>query len=156
MSTTAFFNKDSNPHQNKIELPPLPDWCRSQRDPQRNESRVRAATREAVIRLRVGLYRLGLLREFLLEIRSLLYRISILCKRRYDLFGLNVGPIHEIHSGYANWNTRTHACTVDMQNFLASRPWSTTIDLELYRDAWAQGEKWGACNFRKQDMETGS
>ncbi len=152
MSSLGHINRDSNPHQSKTEEFPPSYWYRSERVRQRNESHGRSFLLEGVHHLRLGLHRFALLRGFLLELRSFLYRIALRCKRRYDLYGLDVGPLQQTEAGHLRWNTRTRACSEDIKSFAASRPWATMIDLEVYRDAWARGAGWAessSCKLEK-------
>jgi hypothetical protein len=94
--------------------------------------------------LQLGLRWMPLAHGFLLELRSLAYRMRLRHTRRYDVYGLDLGPCHQPgSSGHLEMNTRTLACIADIENFLSVRPWATTVDLEVYRDAWVKGAEWG-------------
>jgi len=77
---------------------------------------------------------------FLLELRSLCYRMARL--RQTDLYrtGLGIGPAFDpTRNGSFQECTRTHACTRDMQNFYATRPGVTIFDIELFLAGWKAG-----------------
>jgi len=91
---------------------------------------------------------------FAVELRSFLRRISLRSERRYDLYGIDLGPFHErAPDGHLRWNTRIHACTQDIESFVDARPWATKVDVETYRDAWARGAEWAESNSRKSELE---
>jgi hypothetical protein len=106
--------------------------------------------------LTTGLHHFALLRGFLEEFRSLVPRMVLQYKRRYDLYGLALGSFHEMTpEGHLRWNRRTHACSADIESFVASHPWATMIDREFYRDAWARGAEWGThnpCSSRQDNL----
>ena len=82
------------------------------------------------------------------ELRSLIRRIQFRSKRRYHVFGLDLGPFHQTASdGHLELNTRTRACTRDIESFVAARPWATMVDVEMYREAWVRGAAWGESNL---------
>jgi hypothetical protein len=143
---------DSNRYQSKIEEHSLPSWLLPRDDQQGNESHGQSFVKEVASHLRVGLHRLPLLRVFLVELRSLVYRIALQYKRRYDLYGLPVGPVHQKIQGHLHWNIRTRACTLDMKSFAEGRLWATMIDWEVFRDAWARGAEWGEHNSYKPEQ----
>jgi len=144
----------SNRHQS--ETVERPYWLPLEGDQQGSESYRHVFVQAIANRLRSGLRRFPLLRVFLLELRSLVYRIGLQYKRRYDLYGLDLGPLHEtLSDGHLRWNTRTRACSLDMQSFEASRPWATMLDWEVYQDAWVKGAEWGennSCNSRQDKV----
>jgi hypothetical protein len=97
--------------------------------------------------LRRGLRRIPLVYGFALELRSLLHRMGIRYKRRYEVYGLDLGQLHRITpDGHLALNIRTRACTRDIENFLERHPWATMVDLEMYRDAWLAGAVWAESN----------
>jgi hypothetical protein len=84
-----------------------------------------------------------LLRELLQELRSLFARIRIVCKRRPYL--VRFGPAIEVlPTGHQQPCRRTHACIKDRENFFASRPWATLVDVETFVMAWNKGVEWHA------------
>ncbi len=158
MSSPVFPNTRSNLHQSKIEEPRHDYELADGR--QYNKSHAHLFVEEVSVLLRSGLRRFPLLRVSLLELRSLVYRIALQCKRRYDLYALDVGPAHQltIH-GHLSRNTRTRACSESIENFLAGRLWATMVDLEMYRDAWVSGANWAESNIcsaghQKSALET--
>lgn len=85
--------------------------------------------------------------RLLLDLRNLVGRISHRRKRRYHVYGLLLGPLHQVGpAGHPEMNTRTRSCTNDIENFVDAHPWATMVDLETYRDAWARGAEWAARN----------
>jgi len=146
-------NTDSNPHQGKpVDFHDL-YWSRSNDLHLGTEVRELSRRKQVQRILNGSLHRVPLLRVFSLELRSFVYRMGLQYKRRFDLFGLDVGPLHQNEAGHPRWNTRTRGCTLDMKSFLASRPWATMIDLEVYRDAWGRGAEWGEHSSCKQEKE---
>jgi hypothetical protein len=120
---------------------------RSGNDRSDTEHRVPSISEELSWPLHQCLKRWAAVYGFALELRSFLHRISLRGERRYDLYGLDLGPFHEAApDGRLRWNTRTHACTRDIENFVERRPWATMVDLEIYRDAWASGAEWADSN----------
>jgi hypothetical protein len=89
---------------------------------------------------RLRIHRVVWLYGFLLECRSLCYRMARL--RQTDLYrtGLDIGPAFDpTENGSSQECTRTHACTRDMQNFYAKRPGATIFDIELFLAGWKAG-----------------
>ncbi len=81
------------------------------------------------------------------EIRSLGWRIRFRLRQRYHAKGLDLGAYHQVGTdGHLEVNTRTRVCTQDIENFVAAHPWATIVDVEMYRDAWAQGAAWAESN----------
>lgn len=90
------------------------------------------------------------------EIRSLGGRIRFRLKQRYHVRGLDLGAYHQVgDDGRLRVNTRTHACTQDIENFAAAHPWATIVELEMYRDAWARGATWAESNSGSCKREPG-
>jgi hypothetical protein len=150
-NTAVVSNTESNPHQSEPASFHDLYWGQSSDLHLDRKCHERSLAKSVWNFLRISLYRVPLLRGFLLELRSLVYRMALRCKRRYDLYGLDVGPLHQIEAGHLRWNTRTRACTSDMKSFEESRPWATMIDLEVYRDAWGRGAEWGEHSSCKQE-----
>jgi hypothetical protein len=93
------------------------------------------------------LRRVPLVYGFLIELRSLAHRMALRCKRRYELYGLEFGPFHQVGAdGVLELHTRTHACIGDIEKFVAAYPWATMVDAEMYRDAWERGATWAESN----------
>lgn len=116
---------------------------RSEYDPLRTVHQLPSLLRELPEPLHWGLRRFPLFYGFLLECRNFLQRMVLRYKRRYDLYGIDLGSWHQVGpDGHLEPNTRTHACSADIENFVASHPWATMVDVELYRDAWVAGVKW--------------
>jgi hypothetical protein len=152
VSSTINPNRASNLHQS--ETVERPYWLPPEDDQQDNESSRHVFSQAVASLLRSLLRPFPLLRVFLLELRSLVYRIGLQYKRRYDLYGLDGGPLHEkTSSGHLRWNIRTRACSEDMQSFESSRPWATMLDWEVYRDAWVKGAEWAESNFCKSGQD---
>lgn len=86
----------------------------------------------------------ALLRGFLSDLRTALYRIG----RRVDtlpaLYTLDAGPCYE-HDATGNFqpNTRTLGCISDMQHSESLFPTATDFDWEMFRIGWNMGAKWG-------------
>lgn len=94
--------------------------------------------------------------ELLIESRSLVYRMALRRKRRYGFYGIHLGPAHqESTNGGIEENIHTHACIQGIKKLVAQRHWATAVDVELYRDAWAEGALWGESNpgFYRQYMK---
>ncbi len=147
----------ANPRQSRHRSYP-DDKSHSRDDLRRKESRGRLIVQEVGALLRLGLRRMPLVYGFALELRSLLHRMRIRCKRRYDVYGLDLGPFHQTSiDGHLEVNTRTRACTQDTENFADRHPWATILDLEMYRDAWLAGAAWAESNSDscKRAPETG-
>jgi hypothetical protein len=102
-----------------------------------------------------GRLSVALLRSLLSEIYSLAHRMALQWRRCRNPYIVIVGPLLErTTTGDLRMNTRTHACRSDIESFAASRRWATTIDLEIYRDAWVKGSEWGENNSRMIERES--
>ena len=89
-----------------------------------------------------------------MELRSLLYRMKVLRKRRYYIYGLDLGPyIQQTPDGPRNLYTRTRACIDSIENFVEGHPWATMVDIEIYRDAWVAGAEWSICTQDSYKLE---
>jgi hypothetical protein len=89
--------------------------------------------------------------ECLPEIRSFVHRIWFVYKHRPDLHGVDLGQFFEKTScGIYRVNRRTHACSEDIERFLAARPWLTAIDVLLLAEAWSWGVEWCARNHSER------
>ncbi len=150
----SFPTASPNLHQNKLSRP-----LHSEANPSRS-GLLRSQVSERLKALRVGnflwqgLSHMPLACEFLLELRSLAYRMRLQYKRHYRVYGIDLGPCHQMKpSGHPELNMRTLGCIADIENFGSARPWATTIDLEVYRDAWAKGAEWVANNSCKSMQE---
>jgi hypothetical protein len=98
--------------------------------------------------------RMPSLHEFLPELRSFVHRMELHRTRRYNLFGVDLGPSNLIAAdGHLEGNTRTLACSADIESFLAGHPWATMVDSEVYRDAWVKGAEWALRTSCKRDKE---
>jgi hypothetical protein len=84
-----------------------------------------------------------LLQGFLLEFRSLVHRMKLRRKTPLDADSLVFGPYFEKSlDGYSGVCRRTLACMRDTERFVTNRPWVTTIDAQMFVDAWEQGAGW--------------
>jgi hypothetical protein len=136
--------KEANPRLGEPVAYPPAHESPSECVPAGKQSYAQTLAKEALRPLREYLCWFPLVYGFLLEFRSLLHRMALRRERRYDLYGLDVGPCHQIGTdGRLRLNTRTRACNSDIESLAAGRPWATIIDLELYRDAWVKGAEWG-------------
>jgi hypothetical protein len=89
------------------------------------------------------------------EIRSLVRRIELLRKRRYDLRGVDLGEFFEKTSGGTyQANRHTHSCSVDIERLSASRPWLTAIDVALAAEAWSMGVEWCSHTHTQPSVQT--
>ena len=107
--------------------------------------------------LRTGLRRMPLLYGFLLESRSLVYRMKLRRKRRYNVYGLVLGPCLQLTptEGLC-MNMRSLACISDIESFLSERPWATIVDQEVYQDAWVKGAEWAESKTGKSVQQISS
>ena len=149
MSIPSFsIQTETNPRQSVPENFPHLEMGRSMSDHGSKKARGRRIVREFLELLQAGVNRFALLGGFVAEMRSLPHRMKLQYKRRYDLYGVDVGLLHEKASdGLLRWNTRTHACNADIENLVEGRPWATMIDVVLYRDAWVKGAEWGIHSY---------
>jgi hypothetical protein len=94
------------------------------------------------------------LQGFLLEIRSLVHRIEIRRTKQFDLYGVVFdGPYLEAGlDGDYQLCKRTHACIEDTEHFLASRPWATAVDAEMFQHAWELGAEWVSSNRHRESL----
>jgi hypothetical protein len=78
-----------------------------------------------------------------LELRSLAHRMEFRRKAPLDAEHLVFGPYFERGSdgGYRGCR-RTLACMNDTERFVTNRPWVTTIDAQMFANAWEQGAEW--------------
>jgi hypothetical protein len=89
---------------------------------------------------RLRIHRAVWLYGFLVELRSLCYRMARLGQTDLYRTGLDIGPAFDpTKNGSFQVCTRTHACTRDMQNFYATRPGATILDIELFLAGWKAG-----------------
>lgn len=96
---------------------------------------------------RLRLRRFALLYGFLLELRSLLWRIVRLQRTKLYRKSLDIGPAFErTPDGSYQECTRTRACSADMRNLYATRPGLTILDAELFLAGWKLGWEWGYHN----------
>lgn len=157
MSTPAFFTqKVPSARQNKPEDFLSPDRGRFANGRASTKYYWQSCLIEFLELLKAVTSHFALLRGFLAELRSLPHRMKLQYKRFYDLYGVDVGPPHKTSlDEHFHWNTRTHACISDIENFLAAHPWATMIDVEFIRDAWQQGAEWGiysSCNSAPENL----
>lgn len=95
----------------------------------------------ALHRLRV--HRWALLYRFLLEVRSLFWRIVRLQRTQLYRKSLCIGPAFEkTPDGLFQVSARTRACSRDMQSLYATRPGLTILDAELFLAGWKLGSEW--------------
>ncbi len=106
--------------------------------------------------LHAGLYRMPLLYGFLREIHSLLHRMTAIYRLRCRMHLIYMGPLEQGLAGHREPNTRTSACIEDTRRFVSMHPWATFLDLEMYRDAWQAGAKWGESSFCISKQESPS
>jgi hypothetical protein len=103
------------------------------------------------------LYRLPRAYGFVKEMHSLLHRMAVVCRRPYGMYGIYMGPLEEEPRGSQKLNIRTHACMKDTRTLILDRPWATFVDVELIRDAWLAGAKWGEnspCRSKQESSST--
>jgi hypothetical protein len=86
--------------------------------------------------------------------RSFAPRIAAVCKLRYRMCLLSVGPCEGARTGHLEPNIHAHAYRRDIRNFVLTRPGATIPDLPMYRDAWLEEEEWAESNSCKQERET--
>lgn len=86
-----------------------------------------------------------LLREFLSDIRTALYRMGQRIDKLPFFYMPPVGPCYE-RDTKGNWapNIRTLACMADMQRLESDFPTATDFDWEMFRIGWEAGAKWCA------------
>src|ERR1017187_4908942 len=131
-----------NPHQSKRQKL-LRCAVHSVSDQQGNGSHGQSLVAGLPWLFHAGLRRMPLMYGFLLELRNLSHRMRLRYKQRYDLYGVDLGPWHQLAvDGHLEPNIRTHACTQDIKNFVDGHRWATMIDVEMYRDAWERGAVW--------------
>ena len=137
-----------SPHQNRHkDLKPASTLRSDGDDHCRKGHRGELTRRGLPALLRWGLRLFPLVYGFGLELRSLRHRMGIRHKRRYEVSGLDLGPTHQTSTdGHLEVNTRTRACTQDIENFAERHPWATLVDVETYRDAWLAGAAWAESN----------
>jgi hypothetical protein len=155
VSIPVFSNTDSNPYRTHMQDSPLQHWSQLSDVFQIHKlSRGRRLAKLARQIQQRGLCWMALWHQFLSEMRSLLRRIVLQYKRRGDPYILIVDlrrPTDQ--EGDLLVHMRRRACISDIESFVASRRWATMIDLEIYRDAWAKGEKWSNRNLRTSEPE---
>jgi hypothetical protein len=84
--------------------------------------------------------------------RSLIQRIKLRRKAPLDADNLVFGPYFEKSSdGYSGVCRRTLACMHDTERFVTNRPWVTTIDAQMFVDAWERGAEWVSSNACTQN-----
>ncbi len=89
---------------------------------------------------RLRLHRFALLYGFLLELRSLLWRIARLQQTKLYRKSLDIGPAFEkTPDGLFQEPARTRACSADMRNLYATRPGLTILDADLFLAGWKLG-----------------
>ena len=80
--------------------------------------------------------------ELLSEIHSLFGRMKLLREKRH---WIAIGPNWETHpSGHPQKCTRTRARTIDIQEMLASWPWASSADFQIFLEGWDKGEMWAS------------
>lgn len=98
-----------------------------------------------------------LLHGFLREMYTLLWRIGHIRKTRLFLYTFDLGPaIEREQGGNYRWHKRTRAYTMDIESFWAKFPASTVVDLEIFREAWNMGAKWGENNCKTESESPSS
>jgi len=154
MSIPALSSTEPNQHQDYTEYSQPPRWGRL------SDARTRRLCRglwpvKLGWQLReTGLRWIALWHQLLSEMRSLLCRMALQYKRRDGPYILTVDlrrPTDQ--EGGLRLSIRRHACIADIENFVASRPWATMIDWEVYRDAWAKGAEWADDSYHKSKPE---
>lgn len=96
---------------------------------------------------RLRLHRFPLLYGFLLELRSLLWRISRLLRTKLYRRSLDIGQAFEkTQDGSYRESARTRACSMDMRNLYATYPGLTILDAEIFLAGWRLGWEWGHNN----------
>lgn len=147
-------NQVSNPHQNKRRsLLRRIAWFRSGCVLCRMECHAPALLPRLPEPLHAGLYRMPSLYGFARELHSFVHRMAAICKLRYRAYLIYMGPLEQGPAGHREPNTRTCACIEDTRKFVSAHPWATFLDLEMYRDAWQAGAKWGENISCKQERE---
>ncbi len=103
-------------------------------------------------RLHSLLYRMPRVYGFVVETHSFLHRMVARYRRRYGVFGVSGLPLSEVgEDGVQVPNIRMRSCRDYIRNYAQVRPWATTLDLEIYRDAWQAGAEWAAHNACNPD-----
>lgn len=91
------------------------------------------------------LYRFPLLYGYVLEFRSLLWRIVRLHRTQLYRTSLDIGPAFEkTLDGPFQECIRTRACSEDIRNLYATNPGLTVLDVQLFLDGWKLG--WASAN----------
>lgn len=81
--------------------------------------------------------------EFLLELRSLRFRMALRRKRQYEVYGVDWGPAYQYPpDAPPSRCTRTDACRQDIENLVVQYPAATMVDVEMWRNAWVAGAEW--------------
>lgn len=89
---------------------------------------------------RLRLHRFPLLYGYLLEFRSLLWRIVRLRRTKLYRKSLDIGPAFEkTPDGSFQESVRTRACSADMRSLYATYPAATILDAELFLGGWKRG-----------------
>jgi len=147
MSDRNRANPSPTPRQNRRLLSFLLGWSRSTDARQRKVHRGKSILRELPQPLHVVLRRTPRIYELVAELHNLWFRMALRRIRRYPVYGIDLGPCYlENARGQLVECIRTHACIQDIENFVASHPWATAVDVEHYRDAWLAGAAWGESN----------
>ena len=91
---------------------------------------------------RLRLHRFALLYGYVLEVRSLLWRIVRLHRTKLYRKSLDIGPAFErTPDGSIQECVRTRACSADIRNLYATRPGLTILDAELFLAGWKLGSE---------------
>jgi hypothetical protein len=102
--------------------------------------------------LESALYRLPRVYGFVAETHTYLHRMASRYTRRYGAYFVSRLPLSELGTdGVRVPNTRIRSCIDDMRSYAESHPWATTLDLEMYRDAWLAGAEWADHNSYRPD-----
>jgi hypothetical protein len=99
------------------------------------------------------LYRMPRVYGFVVEMHSFLHHMVARYRRRYGAYFVSEMPLSELgEDGVRRPNIRIRACIDDMRNYAVEHPWATTLDLEMYRDAWKAGAEWASRSACTTDM----
>jgi hypothetical protein len=93
------------------------------------------------------------LRMFLSECRNFLLRSRIVLTNK-DTHRVPTGPAYlEAQSGRVFRNTRSLACSQDIEKLSSNRP-STPLDWIAYRDSWEAGAEWAVSTLRSDTLDS--
>lgn len=94
-------------------------------------------------------YRCRLLYGLLLELRSFYHRIRRL-RKRGDILQPQMGPVwKKAPLGHLMPSERTRARILDTQQLLASQPWLSPEDWQLFLLGWDAGREYCACHTKE-------